>query len=284
MKKPTTTGYAPVNGMDLYWESYGHGGTPLIVAHGGFGLISMFSELVDALSAHRQVVAIELQGHGHTHDIDRPFSYEAFGDDIGLLIEHLELSSADLLGYSLGAGASLRAAIQHPELVRKLALVSFPVRRDGWFPEVRALFDQMGSAGFEQMKHSPMYHAYSQVAPDPDAFPTLMDKTGELQRSAFDWSDDVQTLRAQTMVLYADADSIPLTHIAEFYALLGGGLRDAGWDGSARAKSQLAILPGLTHYNIFAAATLVVTVDEFLGIALVKRDCVAEDHSARDLN
>ncbi|MGO9751837.1 MAG: alpha/beta fold hydrolase [Solirubrobacteraceae bacterium] len=264
MHKAAATGYAPVDGLDLYWESFGRGGTPLIVVHGGFGLISTNAEIIGALSECRQVVGIALQGHGHTRDIDRPFSYEAFGDDIALVIEHLGFERADLLGYSLGAGASLRAAIQHPELVRKLALISIPVRRDGWFPEVRALFDEMGSAGFEQIKHSPMYQAFTRVAPDPDSFPTLMDKTGELQRQPYDWSEDVSRLTAQTMLAYADADSVPVSHIAEFYALLGGGLRDASWDGSVRSQARLAILPGLTHYNIFGAPQLIDAIDDFL--------------------
>ena len=129
-----TTGYAPVNGIELYWESRGHGGTPLVVVHGGFGLASKFGDLLERLAAHGRVIAIELQGHGHTRDIDRAFSYEAFGDDIAGLIEQLGLGQADLLGYSLGAGASLRCASQHPGRVRRMALVATPFCRDGWFP------------------------------------------------------------------------------------------------------------------------------------------------------
>jgi pimeloyl-ACP methyl ester carboxylesterase len=265
MSKPTDTGYAPVDGVDVYWESYGSGGTPVIVVHGGFGLISMSAGLIDVLSAKRQVVGIELQGHGHTADVDRQFSREGFGDQIAGVIEHLGVSSADVLGYSLGASGSLRAAIQHPQLVRKLVVVSIPVRRDGWYPEVRAQFDVMGRAAFEQLKHSPMYQGYSEVAPDPDAFPTLMDKTGDLQRQPYDWSDEVREMTAQTLLVYADADAIPVSHIAEFYGLLGGGQRDANWDGSQRPAAQLAVLPGLTHYDIFIAPQLASTVDGFLG-------------------
>jgi len=265
MSQPSATGYAPVNGMELYWESYGAIGTPLVIVHGGFGLISMFGELIEQLAEHHRVVGIELQGHGHTRDIDRPFSYEAFGDDIAAVIEHLGLGVADLLGYSLGAGSCLRAAIQHPALVRRLAVVSFPSRHDGWFPEVRAAFDQMGSAGFAHMRQSPMYEAWSQVAPDPDVFPSLMDKTGELQRRPYDWSEDIRGLSAQTLLVFADADSIPVAHAAEFFALRGGGLRDPGWDGSARVEARLAVLPGCTHYDIFQTHQLAAVVKEFLG-------------------
>jgi pimeloyl-ACP methyl ester carboxylesterase len=263
MSEPSATGYAPVNGLDIYWERHGSGGTPLIVVHGGFGLISMAAGLIDALSRHREVVPIELQGHGHTPADGRPFSYQAFGDDIAGVIGHLGLPRADLLGYSLGAGACLRAAIQHPGLVRRLAVVSFPCRADGWYPEVRASFDQMSSAGFAHLQHSPLYAGYSLVAPDPGAFPALMDKIGELQRLPYDWSAEVSGLRPDTLLAFADADSIPVAHMAEFYALLGGGIRDAGWDGSARPAARLAVLPGLTHYTIFQSPQLVALADEF---------------------
>jgi pimeloyl-ACP methyl ester carboxylesterase len=265
MTLPTDQGYTPVNGLDLYWESYGQGGTPLIVIHGGFGLIAMMSELIDALAANRRIVAVELQGHGHTGDIDRPFSYESFADDIAGLIEHLGLGKADLVGHSLGAYVALRTAIQHPDLVDKVAVVSVPFRRDGWYPEVRAAFDHMGSANFPHLQQSLLYQGYSEVAPDPDAFPVLMDKTGELQRQPYDWSEEIQQLTTGVLLVFADADSIPVSHIAEFYALLGGAQRDAGWDGSSRPDAQLAILPGLTHYDIFGSALLIEVFEQFFG-------------------
>lgn len=268
MSHEPSSGYAPVNGLSMYWESRGDAGIPLVVVHGGYGVASMLSGVVDELAEGRRVIAVELQGHGHTADIDRAFTWESFGDDIAAVIGHLGLGRADLLGYSLGAGACLRTAIQHPDVVRRLVAVSFPFRRDGWFPEVRAAFDQMSHVGFEYMQPSPMYAAYSQVAPDPDAFPTLMDKMGELNRRPFDWASEVNTMpaRAQTMLVYGDADSIPISHIAEFYELLGGGLADAGWDGSTRPAARLAVLPGLTHYNIFGSALLTKAVDEFLAL------------------
>jgi pimeloyl-ACP methyl ester carboxylesterase len=258
-----TSGFAPVNGVHLYWESCGQAGTPLVLVHGGFGLISTSEALIRTLAVRRQVIAVELQGHGHTKDTLRAFSYDAFGDDLAGLLRHLGIQKADLLGYSLGAGSCLRAAIQHPGVVRRLAAVSMPYSHDGWFPEVRAAFEQMGRAGFEHLKHSPLYSGYARVAPDPDAFPVLMDKTGDLQRRAYDWSDEIQNIEAPTLLVYADADSVPTRHIAEFFELLGGGRCDAGWDGSARPPSQLAVLPGLTHYNIFQSASLASTVDVF---------------------
>lgn len=250
--------------MEIYWESYGDRGTPVVVLHEGYGLISMSRELIDRLAERRRVIAIELQGHGHTRDIERPFSYEAFGDDIARVIEHLGLEQVDLVGYSLGAGAGLRAAIQHPGLIRRLAVGGLPYRREAWFPEVLASMDQMSSAGFTYMQHSPQYDAWSRVASDPEAFPTLMDKMGELVRQPYHWSDDIRGLKPTTLLIYADADSVSLTHIAEFFALLGGGLRDAGWDGSQRPEARLANLPGLTHYDVFQSPRLAEVVDRFL--------------------
>jgi pimeloyl-ACP methyl ester carboxylesterase len=264
MTQPPVSGYAPSSGTDVYWESRGGGGTPLIVTHGGFGTTAMFGGLLDQLAGSRQVIAIELPGHGHTRDHGRPFSWEGLGDDIAAVIEHLGLGQADLLGYSLGATASLRAAIQHPGRVRRLAAVSAPCRRDGWFPGVRDGMDQIGPALFDQLRHSPMYQAYCEVAPDPGAFPALIGKTGELLRTPYDWTDEVRQLKLPVLLAYGDADSISPAHAAEFFALLGGGLADAGWDGSALGHARLAILPGATHYDIFTSPQLAATAAAFL--------------------
>jgi pimeloyl-ACP methyl ester carboxylesterase len=263
MSAPARSGYAPVNGVEMYWESRGDGGVPLIVTHGGFGQASTFGDLLDELAKRRRVIAIELQGHGHTRDIDRPFSYEAFGDDIGALIEALELGRADLLGRSLGAGACLRAAIQHPDAVRALALLSFPCRRDGWLPDVLEGMSLVNSGMFEQMRQSQLYADWLAVAPDPDAFPTLMDRTGALLATPYDWTEEVAALPMPVLLVYGDADSIAPVHAAEFFALLGGGLLDPGWDGSRATQSQLAILPNANHYDIVEAPELPGVLDRF---------------------
>lgn len=263
MADPVSTGYARVNGVEMYWESRGEGGTPLIAVHGGFGLASTFGGLLDRLAARRRVIAIELQGHGHTRDIDRVFSYEAFGDDIAALVDELQLGWVDLLGYSLGAAACLRAAIQHPDRVRRLVLVSIPCRRDGWFPEVLRGMSQVGSGQFHQMRRSDLYRAWAAVAPDPDSFPVLMDRTGALLRRPYDWTDEIPRLEMPVLLVYGDADGIPPWHAAEFFALLGGGLQDAGWDGARRPRHRLAIIPGRTHYTICAAPALAGIIDDF---------------------
>jgi pimeloyl-ACP methyl ester carboxylesterase len=258
------TGYAHVNGVQLYWQSYGEGGVPLILVHGGYGLTTMFSELLTGLSEDRHVIAIELQGHGHTADIDRRFSFEAFGDDIAGVIRHLGFGEADLLGCSLGGMASLQCASRHPDVIRRLILISIPFRRSAWYPEVLAAFDQMGRAGFEQMRHSPAYAEWAKVAPDPDSFPELMDKTGELLRQPFDWTEQIRQLTMPVQLIYGDADSMPVAHAAEFYALLGGGISEPGWDGSFVPHHRLAVLPGQTHYTVFAAPLLTPVVADFL--------------------
>ena len=260
-------GYVDANGVQMYWRSIGEGGTPLVVVHGGFGVVDMFVAALESLAQGRRVVAVELQGHGHTRDIDREFSCEAFGDDLAALVEQLDLGPADLMGYSLGAAASLRAAIQHPDRFRRLVLVSTVFRRDGWYPEVLEGMSQVGSAGFEMMRQSPMYAAYAAVAPDVDSFPALMDKTGDLLGQDYDWTEEVRALTVPTLLVYADADGIPPSHAAEFFALLGGGLRDAGWDGSQRPRGGLAILPGRTHYDVFEAPLLPEVVTGFLDAA-----------------
>src|SRR3954447_18851499 len=257
-------GYVLVNGVQMYWRSAGQGGVPLVVVHGGFGSADMMASLTAGLTTGRRVISVELQGHGHTADVDRAFGYETFGDDLAGLVRDLDLGPVDLLGYSLGGGSSLRAAIQHPEVLRRLVLVSVPCRRTGWFPEGLAGMDQISGAGFPMMSLTPLYERYAAVAPDVAAFPVLMDKTGDLLRRTYDWSDDVRTVAVPTLLVYADADSVPTSHAAEFFGLLGGGLRDAGWDGAGRPRGGLAILPGRTHYDVFEAPQLADVAAAFL--------------------
>src|SRR6266849_9937956 len=159
--------YASVNGLNLYYEIHG-AGELLILLHGGVGAIQMFGEVLPSLAQNRQVVAVDLQAHGRTADIDRPLSFELMAGDIAALIKHLVIEEADIMGYSLGGGVALRTAIQHPEVVRKLVLVSTPFRRDGWYPEVLAAMGQSGPESAEAMKRTPMYELYSRIALRPE--------------------------------------------------------------------------------------------------------------------
>lgn len=256
--------YAPVNGVNMYYEVHG-AGQPLILIHGGIGMAGMFSPILPQLSTGRQVIAVDLQGHGHTADIDRPFSVEAFADDIASLIEHLGFEAADVMGYSLGAFVAMLTAIRHPDDVRKAVIVSAPCKFDGWYPEVRAGFEQMGAAAAEMMKQSPIYEAYAASAPRPEDWPLLLAKTGELVRREYDYCADFARIKAPVLIAAGDADSMSPHHLVEMFEMLGGGQGDAGWDGSGPvSNSRLMILPGTTHYDSFMSPLLVAAVTAFL--------------------
>ena len=255
--------YASVNGLEMYYEVHGEG-EPRILLHGGIGAIEMFGEVLPLLARDRQVVGVDLQAHGRTADIERPMTFEAMADDVAALIEHLGAGGADVMGYSLGGGVALQVAIRHPGAVRRAVLVSTPFKRDGWYPEVLAGMEQMGPEAAEPMKETPMYLLYAGVAPRPEDWPVLLAKVGELLRQDFDWSQDAAALEMPVMIVVGDADSVRTAHAVKFFEMLGGGQRDAGWDGSGRPDSRLAILPGTTHYDIFSTPTLASTVAPFL--------------------
>lgn len=252
------TGFAAVNGLDLYYEVRGSG-EPLILLHGGVAGIVMFGPNLQELARDHKVIAVELQGHGRTADIDRPLRYEAMADDVAALMRLLDIRHADVMGLSLGGGGALQVAIRHPERVRKLVIVSAPCRRGGWYPEVRAAFDQMDEATGEVMQQSPLAQLYPHVD-----WRRLFGKIGELQRVEYDWSAAVRAIEAPTMLVFADADSVSAAHMVEFFGLLGGGQRDAGLDGSLRPVARLAVLPGVTHYDIASNPALAAAVNPFL--------------------
>jgi pimeloyl-ACP methyl ester carboxylesterase len=257
------TGYAPVNGLNLYYEIHGTG-APLILLHGGFGATGMFGDLLTKLAAQRQVIAVDLQGHGRTADIDRPLRNEHMADDIAALIAHLGLGTASIMGYSLGGGVTIQTAIRHPEIIDRLIVVSTPHKRNAWHADNLAGMDQLGAAVAEQMKQTPMYEMYASIAPRPEDWPALWDKMGDLLRRDYDWSDAVSALAMPTMLVFGDADSVSPAHAAEFFALLGGGLQDGSWDRSGVTPHRLAILPNATHYDIFASPMLASAVVPFL--------------------
>lgn len=260
---PLKTGYAPVNGLNLYYEIHG-AGEPLILLHGGLGATEMLGDILPLLARTRQVIAVDLQAHGRTTDIERPLSFRAMADDIAALMKVLGIEKADIMGYSLGGGVALRTTIRHPTLVRKLVVVSIPFKRDGWYPEILAAMAQVGPGAADSMKQSPMYQLYARIAPRPADWPVLLTKIGELLRKDYDWSNDVAAIKAPTMLVFGDADAIRPEHVVQFFQLLGGGKKDGGWDGSGISNARLAILPGLTHYNIFASPALATTVTPFL--------------------
>jgi pimeloyl-ACP methyl ester carboxylesterase len=260
--KKGTGAYAEVNGINLYYETHGSG-RPLVLLHGGLMSGETFGPVLPLLAARHQVIAVDLQGHGRTADIDRPIDVRLMAGDIAALIDHLRLATPDVVGYSLGGGVALQTAAQYPTKVRRLVMVSANLRPDAIYAEMRVQQGQVNAAAAEFMKDTPMYQLYQRVAPRPEDFPRLLDKIGESMAKDFDFTEEVRGLRMPTMVVAADADMAPPSHYVEVFKLLDGGLRDGGWMGEGRPKGghALAILPGLTHYNIgnsplLAAVTL----------------------------
>jgi pimeloyl-ACP methyl ester carboxylesterase len=260
---PGKSGIVAANGVDYYYEVHGEG-EPLLLLHGGLGSIDMFRPLLPALSEHRQVIAVDLQGHGRTTLGERPISLVDMGDDMAVILEQLAVEQVDVLGYSMGGGVALRLAVQHPQSVRRLALVSAGFAQNGFYAEMLPLQAQLSGAMAEQMKETPMYQSYLAVAPRPGDFPKLLDRMGELMRTPYDWSEDVKALKMPVMLVYADSDMFRPEHMVAFYQLLGGGLRDAGWQRENMSKNRLAILPDATHYDIFLSPALPGTVLPFL--------------------
>lgn len=251
----TTAGrYAEVNGIDLYYETHGSG-RPMMLLHGGLGSGDMFAPILPTLAARRQVILVDLQGHGRTADIDRPIDIALMADDIAALIDHLGLDRPDVVGYSLGGGVALQTAVRHPEKVGRLVSASAHVRTDAIPAEMREQQGQVSAAAAEFMKDTPMYQTYVKVAPRPEDFPRLLDKIGESMAHDFDLTEEVRGLQVPTLIVAGDADMAPPSHYVEVFKLLDGGLRDGGWMGEGRPKGghALAILPGLTHYNLFAS-------------------------------
>ena len=235
-------GYAPVNGLEMYYEIHG-AGEPLIVLHGAYMTVELMGDLVSALAKSRQVIAVEFQGHGHTADIERPFSYERFADDTAALLEHLDKDRADVYGYSLGGGVALQLGLRHPHRVRKLALASASSSSDGLYPEVVGGIENITPELFDS---TPWRSAYDRAAPDPSAFPTLVEKLSQLDMTPFDWP--INDLAAPTLILIGDSDGTRLEHAVEMFRRLGGGI--FGDVAPELPNSQLAILPGTTHVGM----------------------------------
>jgi pimeloyl-ACP methyl ester carboxylesterase len=255
--------YADVNGVSMYYEEHGEG-DPLLLLHGGIAGGEILADIVPRFADRRRVIVPDLQGHGRTADIDRPLRAEHLADDVAALIEQLGLGRADVLGYSLGGEVTWRLAIQHPDQIRRIVVVSTSCRRSGSFPEVVSAFDAMSAEMAPMMEQSPAYQHYAAHAPRPEDWPVLIGRTAEMLKVDYDWTDEVAEIEAPTMLVFADSDSVTPEHVAELFRLRGGGLRDAGWDGSARPVARLAVLPGQTHYDIIGAPGLVPAVLPFL--------------------
>jgi pimeloyl-ACP methyl ester carboxylesterase len=253
-----------VNGIELGYQMFGEG-APLVLLHGGYGSAEMFGSNVELLAADRQVIAVDLQSHGRSPATDRPMRFETMADDIADLVDHLGLERAAIMGFSLGGAVGLRVAIQHPEVVERVVLVSTVFKRNGWYPEMTAQMDAMGPATAGHLRRTPLYRTYEQIAPNVDGWPVLVQQVSEAVKVDYDWSAEIPDLPMPVMLVIGDADGLPPSHAVEFFSLLGGGQRDASWDRSGMTHHRFAILPGATHYDISVLPALTTTVTPFLG-------------------
>src|SRR5215211_117692 len=239
---PGVGSYAEVNGLEMYYEIHGTG-EPLVVLHGAYMTIDAMGEVVPGLGKLRQVIAVELQGHGRTADVDRPLSYEQMADDTAALLRHLGIEQADIFGFSMGGGVALQVAIRHPKVVRKLVVASASYTSDGMHPE---LLEMIPTLTPEVFAESPIEEAYLQTAPNPDDFPTLVAKLKQLDMEPFAWPpEDVRGIAAPALLIFGESDAIRLEHAVEMFRLLGGGVMG---DLAGIPESQLAVLPGTTHF------------------------------------
>jgi pimeloyl-ACP methyl ester carboxylesterase len=239
---PGSGNYASINDLMMYYEIHGTG-RPLLVLHGAYMTIDSMGEIVPSFAESRQVIATELQGHGHTADIDRPLTYEHMADDVAALLHHLGFEETDIFGYSLGGGVALQVAIRHPEVVRKLVVASASYTSEGLYPEVGEAIETITP---ELFAGTPLLEEYTRVAPHPDDFPTLVAKLKQLDMEPFAWpKEDIRGIEAPTLLIIGDSDGTRLEHAVEIFRLLGGGVFG---DIVGLPKSQLAVLPGTTHF------------------------------------
>jgi pimeloyl-ACP methyl ester carboxylesterase len=241
--------YAAVNGLQMYYEVHGTG-RPLLLLPGGLCTIDVcFGKVIPGLARSRQVIAVEFQAHGHTADIDRPFSYEAFADDAAALLRQLGIASADVYGYSIGAAAALQLAIRHPAMVRKLVLLSPAYRSDGVHDEILKGIAAMKP---ENLAGSPFEKAYAATAPRPQDFPKLVARIKEMDAKPFAWPEkSIAAIKAPVLIVIGDSDIVRPEHAVSLFRLLGGGVPG---DVVGLRPSQLVVLPGTTHVGLIDRA------------------------------
>ena len=261
--KPSKSGHVEVNGVNYYYEVRGSG-PPLLLLHGGLGSIDMFAPVMPALTAKHTVIGVDLHGHGRTALGDRPFSLEAQGADMATILTKLGYEKVDVVGYSMGGGVAFQLGVQHPDRVNKLVLVSAGYAQDGFYPDMIKQQAQVNAGAAAFMKDTPMYTSYMAVAPRPQDFPKLLDTMGAYMKRPYDFSADVPKLTMPVLLVFGDSDMYRPEHEIKFFQLLGGGLKDGGWQREGMTKNRLAILPGRTHYDIFLSPELISTTLAFI--------------------
>jgi pimeloyl-ACP methyl ester carboxylesterase len=259
---PVSNGYADVNGIKLYHEIYGRG-EPLVLIHGGLTTIAEMQEWVQPLAKAQRVIAVEMQGHGRTADTDRPMRFATMGDDIAALLDDLKIPKADVVGHSFGGAVAIRSAIQHPDKVRRLVVISSPYARSCWYPETQEGMSQIGAAMAENMMQTPT-GKFSKQWPEPQRFPQFLNKMGKMMSEDYDWSADIARLPMPVQLLFADNDSVFQKCVSQFFALLGGGVKEPGWLNTQLSKSRLAVVSGYSHYNFITSAEVPQIIGKFL--------------------
>jgi pimeloyl-ACP methyl ester carboxylesterase len=251
-QKPTT-GYAPVNGLKMYYEVQGSG-DPVVLLHGAFMTITNnWTAWIGELSKTRKVIAIEMQGHGRTADINRDFSYENLAADVAALLDHLKIPSADLIGYSMGGGVAMQCAIRHPEKVRKVVNISAAFRHDGLVKEALDAFPQLTA---ETFKGSPIESEYKKLSPTPNDFPKFVKRVIAMVLKPYDFgADKLKATKAPMFFIHGDADGVRLDHISEMFRLKGDEIHG---DLRPRSASRLAILPNTTHVTLMERMPVIV--------------------------
>ena len=260
-QQKSTTGYAPVNGLKMYYEIHGTG-EPVVLLHGAFMAISGdWNDWINELAKTRKVIAVEMQGHGRTGDIKRDMTYENLSDDVAALLDYLKIERADIVGYSLGGGVAIECAIRHPEKVRKVVSISAPIRRDGWVKEGN---DFWLTFTWEMFKDTPMAVEYKKLSPTPDKFPDFVNHIKAMALKPYDFgSDKFAATKAPMFFIHGDADGVRIDQIAEMYRLKGGG--NIHGDMQPRSASRLAILPNTTHVMLMnRMQTIVTMINDFL--------------------
>ena len=255
-----TTGYAPVNGLKMYYEVHGSG-EPVVLLHGAFMTItSNWDGWIGELSKTRKVIAVEMQGHGRTADIGRELGSENHADDVAALLKYLKLSRADLIGYSMGGGVAMQVAVRHPNQVRRVVVISSTFRRDGMTQEG---LDAMPTLTAETFKGSPIEAEYKRLSPTPDQFSQFVKRMVAAFSKGNDLSaDQLRSTTAPMFFIHGDADGIRLQHVAEMFRLKGGEIHG---DLRPRSASRLAILPNTTHVTLMQRISIIVPmVNDFL--------------------
>lgn len=262
---PVESGYVPVNGLEMYYEIHGSG-RPLVLLHGNLSTIgTSFGTVLPTLAATRRIIAIEQQGHGHTADIERPFSIAQWAADTAALLRHLAIEQADFFGYSSGGAVALEIALRWPALVRKLVFAGgTSYSRDGFYPELLAASEAMTP---DALDGSPFQQAYARVAPHPEQWHRLVARVAELDRTTVGWSPEaIAALTAPALLIIGDSDIVRPEHVVAMFRLLGGGVVG---DLVGLPRSQLAVLPGTTHVGLVERATwLTSMISQFLDMPI----------------